>query len=124
MLAHAVEMLSLTVLYGLFCGQVVDTWLNGSIFDRLRMFFEKLKAYRVIGLIGELALCPRCSMHWVAALATAHFLYVTDVQIVWVPVIWLAIVGAGQWVYRHLTENVDPLMQAARMNDLERDDYV
>lgn len=122
MFTNAFEVLSLIVIYGLACGQLVDTWLNGSIFTRQRAFFERLKAVRFIGLLGELALCSRCSMHWVGAAATAHATVLLQLPLLVVPVLWLAIVYVGQVAFGKLATADDALMDAAAQNDMERED--
>lgn len=124
MLSNAFEVLSLIVVYGLACGQLVDTWLNGSIFVKPRAFFERLKSIRIVGLLGELMLCPRCFMHWVGAAATAHFVCMFQLPLVAAPVIWLAIVGIGQLTFKKLTSAEDELMAAAAQNDTEREQDV
>jgi hypothetical protein len=135
MFAHAFEVLSLIAVYGFGCGQVVDTWLNGSIFESVRLFFARWRdeeyVYDEVQLawkwLGKLVLCPRCFMHWVAAAATVHFLYITELPIECCPVAWLAMTAAGQLTYRQLAKEditVDPVMQAAWLNDQERDENV
>lgn len=135
MFEHAIEVLSLIAVYGFCCGQLVDTWLNGSIFERIRQWFVGWRDEEYINnedqfilhWVGKLVLCSRCFMHWVAALATAHFLDVTKLPLYCCPVIWLAIVAAGQLTYRQLAKEEagsDPLMAAAQLNDQEREENV
>jgi len=93
--------------------QVVDTWLNGTLFASHRRFIELGKASRfwTLRAVSELVLCPRCLSHWTAAglLGTARLVW--DVQIsapAWI-ITWIAAVGLSRFIYQLTNKEEDPL---------------
>jgi hypothetical protein len=92
--------------------QVVDTWINGSIFDAHRQFIKELgnrNRLRILRAVFELVLCPRCLSHWTAAglLGTARLVW--DVQAsapAWI-IVWIATVGLSRYIYQRTNKEED-----------------
>jgi hypothetical protein len=99
--------LLLVIITGLANAQIIDTWINGSIFDAHRQFIKlgETSRFGALRAASELLLCPRCLSHWTAAvlLGTARMLWDNNQTSApaWI-LLWWATVGLSRLVY-HLT---------------------
>lgn len=113
------ERLLVVLIAALANAQLVDTWHNGTIFKRPRAFFERWEDSRwlLIHLIGELALCSRCLMHWTAVplLVLMCELWGFRAHPYSWPLWWLAVIGLSRVFYKlaggdEEEEERDPLL--------------
>lgn len=110
--------LLLIVLAALANAQLLDTWLQGSIFKRQRDFIEPLQESRFvpIRLWGELVLCNRCLAHWIAIpvmYAVYHTWPVWPTHPCALALIWLAVVRLSCLFYRE-----DPEEEGLSLDDI------
>jgi hypothetical protein len=74
-----VELVILAPFAALATWQTVETWAQGSIFERPRAWMQARQ-----GLLSDLLLCAYCLSHWVAAAwAILVFVYVSRCTITW-----------------------------------------
>lgn len=105
--------LLLTIFVSLANSQLIDTWINGSLFEVHRRFIASGKEHRIraVRLISELLTCPRCLSHWTAALLLGTARLVWEIQLAapsWI-LLWLATVGLTRLIYQVTNrEEVDP----------------
>jgi hypothetical protein len=115
------RLLILIIITALANSQVIDTWINGSIFRKPRQFIRLLGKKRrrksknrswVLRAASELLLCPLCLSHWTAAVLLGGAHWAWDFQVrapAWV-ILWLAVVGLSRLVYQSANkEEGDPL---------------
>jgi len=94
--------------------QLIDTWINGTLFESHRRFIASGKEHRLraVRLISELLLCPRCLSHLTAALLLGTVRLVWEIQLAapsWI-LLWLATVGLTRLIYQVTNrEEGDPL---------------
>lgn len=109
------EHLYVIILSGLAGAQLIDTWINGTIFRKLRAIPERWQQGRFpMRYVGELALCPRCLSHWVSIplVALVCAAWGIDPHLLTWPVLWLGSTAVSRLAFRLAggdEEKEDPL---------------
>jgi len=108
------QLLLITAIAAPASAQLIDTWINGSLFETHRRFIASGREHglQAVRLISELLLCPRCLSHWTAALLLGMVRLVWEIQLAapsWI-LLWLATVGLTRLIYQVTNrEEGDPL---------------
>ncbi len=108
------ELLILTTLIAPANAQIIDTWINGTIFDTYRQFIKlgETSRFGALRAASELLLCPRCLSHWTAAILLGTARLIWNIQIsapAWI-IVWIATVGLSRFIYQLTNkEEGDPL---------------